>query len=103
LRGRVPIFVAIAFAVGVAPGVGADADNGQRLAQRWCASCHVVAPDQREASSDAPPFTSIARMPDFNAQKIAFFLLDPHPKMPPTALSRRDAEDLAAYIARLGR
>ena len=91
------------FAAGVTPGLAADADNGGRLAQRWCASCHVVAPDQREASADAPPFATIAKMPGFDAQKVAFFLLEPHPKMPTMALSRRDAEDITAYMGRLAR
>jgi hypothetical protein len=31
----------------------------------------------------------------------AFFLLDPHPKMPNLALSRREADDIAAYIGSL--
>jgi len=103
MRLRVAILAVHMLAAGATPGLTADADNGQRLAQRWCASCHIVAPDQREASADAPPFASIARMPDFNAQKVAFFLLEPHPKMPSMALSRRDSEDIAAYIAKLGR
>jgi mono/diheme cytochrome c family protein len=81
----------------------ADAAKGKVLAQRWCASCHIVAPDQQQASADAPPFAGIARAPGFSAQRVAFFLLDPHPKMPQMALSRRDAEDIAAYIAALGR
>jgi hypothetical protein len=33
--------------------------------------------------------------------KIAFFLLELHPKMPDMGLSRREAADLAAYIATL--
>jgi mono/diheme cytochrome c family protein len=90
-------------AFGIVPAVAADADNGERLAQRWCASCHVVAPTQRQASADAPPFATIAHMPGFNAEKLAFFLLGPHPKMPDMSLSRIEAEDLAAYVARLGR
>ena len=49
-----------------------------------------------------PSFASVARRPDFDAAKLAFFLLDPHPKMPNMALTRREAEDIAAYIARLG-
>jgi mono/diheme cytochrome c family protein len=81
----------------------ADSANGQRLAERWCASCHVVSAGQRQASADVAPFASIAKIPDFNAQKLAYFLLAPHPKMPDMALSRREAEDMAAYIAALGR
>ena len=80
---------------------------GRRRRQRSTAGAALVRllpccrPDQREASADAPPFASIAKTPGFDAQKIAFFLLEPHPKMPPMALSRRDAEDLAAYMVRL--
>jgi hypothetical protein len=40
-------------------------------------------------------------MPDFDAAKLAFFLMDPHPKMPNMSLSRTEAADLAAYIGSL--
>jgi mono/diheme cytochrome c family protein len=79
----------------------ADPKNGERLAQRWCAACHLVAADQRQASADVPPFATIARRPGFNVEKLANFLLEPHPKMPPMALSRREATDIAEYIAGL--
>jgi mono/diheme cytochrome c family protein len=79
----------------------ADASNGEVLAKRWCATCHVVASDQRGPAGDAPPFASVAKRPDFDAHKLAFFLLNPHPKMPDMGLSRREAEDLSAYIATL--
>jgi len=59
-------------------------------------------PTQRRAATDqAPPFATIAKIPDFDAGKIALFLLDPHPKMPNMALSRSEAADIAAYIATL--
>lgn len=95
--------VAIASAAGAAPVMGADADNGGRLAQRWCAACHVVSPAQTQASADAPPFATIARKPGFSAAQLTYFLLDPHPKMPNMALTRTEAADLAAYIATLGK
>ena len=82
-------------------GLAADADNGERLAQRWCASCHVIAAGQRGATGEAPPFATIASKPDFDAARLALFLLEPHPKMPNMGLSRADASDLAAYIAKL--
>jgi mono/diheme cytochrome c family protein len=91
--------IAIVAAIFVAPTArAADADNGERLAQRWCASCHIVAPDQRAANADAPPFETIAKMSGFTPEKLAFFLLEPHPRMPDMALARREAQDLAAYI-----
>ena len=79
----------------------ADAEHGERLARRWCASCHVVSSDQRSSVIEAPPFATIARKPDFDGAKLAQFLLDPHPKMPNMNLSRAEAADLAAYIAGL--
>jgi mono/diheme cytochrome c family protein len=84
------------------PGLAADADNGARLAARWCEACHVIRPIQHRASTDAaPPFATIAARPDFDAGKIAMFLLDPHPKMPDMSLTRAEAADLAAYIGSL--
>jgi mono/diheme cytochrome c family protein len=80
---------------------GADAQNGMRIAQRWCASCHIIGPGQRSGSDRVPPFAEIARIPNFDASKIALFLLDPHPKMPDMSLTRDEAADLAAYIASL--
>ena len=66
-----------------------------------CAPCHVVAPNQRGTTGEAPPFATIARRTDFSAARIALFLLDPHPKMPDMGLTRSEAADLAAYIASL--
>ena len=79
----------------------ADAANGKALAQRWCASCHIVSSDQREGSPDTPPFSHIGGRPDFNAGPLALFLLEPHPKMPSMSLTRVEAADIAAYIATL--
>jgi mono/diheme cytochrome c family protein len=85
-------------------GVGAmaaDADHGGDLARRWCAACHLVEGSQRRASADVLSFAEIARKSDFTPEKVAYFLLDPHPKMPNFPLSRSEAADLAAYIGSL--
>jgi len=92
----------VAAVLAITPAYAADPDNGERLAQRWCAACHVVSATQRQTTTDqAPPFATIAKIPGFDAAKIALFLLDPHPKMPDMGLSRTEAADLAAYIATL--
>jgi hypothetical protein len=59
-----------------------------------------VVADQRQASADVPPFSVLARMPNFSPEKVAFFLLEPHPKMPNLALSRREADDILALRGR---
>jgi mono/diheme cytochrome c family protein len=85
----------------LSPAKAADANRGTELAKRWCASCHVVDEGQRQASTDVPPFSAIAKRSDFSPDKLAFFLLDPHPKMPNFPLSRNEASDIAAYIGSL--
>jgi mono/diheme cytochrome c family protein len=85
------------------PGMAADADNGRRIAQRWCQACHVVTAGPRASTDGAPSFASVAARPDFDAAKIALFLLDPHPKMPSMSLTRTEAGDLASYIGSLAR
>jgi mono/diheme cytochrome c family protein len=84
-------------------GIAADISHGRQLARRWCISCHVVVSTQRQATTEAPPFATIARKPDFDANRVALFLLNPHPKMPNMSLTRVEAADLAAYIGSLAR
>lgn len=77
----------------------ADAGHGEVMAKRWCASCHIVSSEQKTGSTQAPPFSAIAKTPGFDAAKVAFYLLSPHPQMADIGLTRNDAADLAAYIA----
>jgi mono/diheme cytochrome c family protein len=79
----------------------ADAANGKRVAERWCASCHVVTSSQQRGNTQAPPFSEVAKKPHLDAPMIALFLLLPHPKMPDMNLTRYEAGDIAAYIASL--
>jgi mono/diheme cytochrome c family protein len=91
----------LGFAGPAATAADADANHGADLAQRWCATCHLVDGSQKQASADVPTFVMIARKPNFTPEKVAFFLLDPHPKMPNFPLSRSEAADIAAYIGSL--
>jgi mono/diheme cytochrome c family protein len=91
---------AIAFgALAIAPANAVDVDNGKRLAERWCVSCHVINTSQKSATTEAPPFSAIAGKSNLDAGGLALFLLHPHPKMPDMGLSRDAASDLAAFIA----
>ena len=101
-RARVAICGLFALAVSAAlPGAAAaaDAGNGALLAKRWCASCHIVAADQKTGNTQTPPFSAIAKTPGLDAAKLAYFLLLPHPKMPDMNLTRGEAADLAAFVA----
>jgi len=78
-----------------------DPKNGRILAERWCATCHLVAPDQKQASADVPPFATIAKMSDEDLAGLMGMLSAPHPAMPTLDLSRQEVADLAAYIRSL--
>ncbi|MBR0774424.1 cytochrome c [Bradyrhizobium diazoefficiens] len=99
--GRIWLLLAVIPVFGISSAFAADADHGADLAKRWCASCHLVTSSQTQASADVPSFASIARRPGFSPERLAFFLLDPHPKMPNFPLSRNEATDIAAYIGSL--
>jgi mono/diheme cytochrome c family protein len=101
------VTVSSAIAIGVfaedaiRSALGADASNGERLAELWCSSCHVVTINQRQANADAPPFEEIAKRPTFTERGLATFLLDPHAKMPNMNLTRLEADEIAAYMGTL--
>lgn len=82
--------------------LAADADNGKRLAEMRCVTCHIVSPSERRVVTDAPPFEAIARKFASNPDMLAFSIIDPHPRMNVT-LTRREAQDIAAYINTLAK
>ena len=96
---RTGYFVILVATFAATSTLAANPDQGETLVKRWCAGCHLVATDQKGATTEAPTFASVAKRSDFDAAKIAFFLLDPHPKMPNMQLSRDEAANIAAYIA----
>ena len=104
MHRSIPALLSLIFIAALADAAAAaDAVKGQNLAKRWCASCHIVASDQQKGGAEAPPFSAIANKPGFDETKLAFFLLNPHPKMPDMNLSRSEAADLAAYIGSQGK
>ena len=82
-------------------GAAGDAASGKALATTWCASCHLVAPEQRTATTEAPPFESVAQRSQEEIAALAAFLADPHPPMPQMSLTRQEIRDLLAYIGSL--
>ena len=86
----------------VSVACAADADNGKRLAEAQCVPCHAVFPVHPRDVAQAPPFEVIARKFALTPEMLAFAILDPHPRMH-VLLTRREAEDLAAYINTLAK
>jgi mono/diheme cytochrome c family protein len=97
-----PWGLAVLAIMATGPVLAADADNGKGQAQQRCSPCHIVEPNQRQELADSPPFETIARKFGNAPEQIAFAILAPHPRMNVT-LSRREAQDIAAYIGTLAK
>lgn len=91
-------FCALALA-NPAAAAPADPAQGEIIARRWCAPCHIVAADQKQASADVPSFFDIAKRKTDG--DLTSFLTDPHPKMPNLSLSRQEIGDITAYVRSL--
>jgi mono/diheme cytochrome c family protein len=85
---------------GVATSPAQDLENGQRLSERWCIECHAIGTPTAKPSK-VIPFAAIAEKPGITSEMIASFLLMPHATMPNMPLSRKDAQDLAAFIMKM--
>ena len=103
LAPTVKLGLGAVISLGYGTAGAADIAHGKQIANLWCAACHIVAPDQKRGADNVPAFATIAKKPGFAADKIAKFLMDPHPKMPNMLLSRSEAKDLGAYIASLAK
>jgi len=101
MKNLIPALVSTVVLLAPVGARAADAENGKRLAERWCATCHIVSPVQQRGTTQTPPFSEIAKKDHMDAQMLALFLLLPHPKMPDMSLTRSEAADLAAYIVTL--
>lgn len=98
---RMRLAAAAAFSIlAAAPAFAVDLQHGLTISKRWCASCHVVTTDQKEASADVPTFMDIARR---RTQKkpLADFLTEPHGMMPNLSLTQAEIADIVAYIRSL--
>ena len=96
----------LACAIVFVPSLAAaqDAQQGREIAQRWCSSCHVVERTATAASADGlPSFPTIAARPDMSADRLRAAMNPQHSRMPDLALSKRQQDDLIAYIHSLRR
>jgi cytochrome c len=84
----------------IAPGRAGDAENGKALATRWCGNCHQVG--TRMPVQDAvPPLREVAAQPYATKQWLTTWLTNPHPPMPKLDLTRREIDDLVAFLLTL--
>jgi mono/diheme cytochrome c family protein len=103
LFSRIMMVAALLTLVGSSALAGGQPEEGKVIAERWCAACHQVSPEQTTASADVPSFMTIAEMRATPSALAALegFLADPHPLMPDMSLTRQEIRDLVAYIGSL--
>ncbi len=79
-----------------------DVERGHQLAQRWCSGCHTVDKSPGAARADGiPTFPAVAAMAGISSDRLRAAMNPTHGRMPDLALSKRDQDDLAAYILSL--
>ncbi len=105
VRRGVMTLAALVLAVpALAQGLPGDPVQGRAVAERWCASCHVVSPRPVGPVGDgATPFQSIADRPATTALSLRAFLSSPHGRMPDLNLTQTEMDDLISYILSLRR
>jgi mono/diheme cytochrome c family protein len=91
------LVVALGLLGGLADTFAQDVKNGQRLSERLCAACHAIGAAPTRFNRE-PSFAAIAARQDVSSDMVTSFLLLPHATMPNTQLSRKDAQDIAAFI-----
>jgi mono/diheme cytochrome c family protein len=99
LTGAVPAMTLAAALCAAAPAFAADSANGKRLAEHWCAACHVVDGNTPRTMQQGPPSFRVVAHGKQTKGQLRAFLTHPHGGMPDLALSRREIADLLAYIA----
>lgn len=79
-----------------------DVSNGNILARKLCATCHLIGePADGPMPSDVPSFSSIANRRGQSADHLSTWLTRPHPPMPNLNLTRIEIRDLTGYILSL--
>lgn len=100
MMNQCPRLLYLSVAIALFTGSGAvaqNAENGQRLSERWCSQCHAIGPVPGKFKG-VPSFASIANREIVTPEMIASFLRMPHATMPNFPLSRKDAQDISAFI-----
>jgi mono/diheme cytochrome c family protein len=74
-----------------------DVAAGRQLVLRSCSSCHDTG-TTATATDGAPPLSFIAKDNKQRPAWIRGWLMDPHPPMPGIMLSRKQVDDIIAYL-----
>ena len=97
------LFIAL-LALMPAETLAQDLQQGEVLAIRWCANCHIVEARAEAGRADGiPSFPAIAAWDKTTARSLKASMTAKHGQMPNFSLTNTEEADLAAYILSLRR
>jgi len=79
----------------------ASVSEGRQIAQKTCATCHVIIANGPASWTDAPSFESIANRPGITQRWLADFVQKPHMHMLMDQYTPAQANAVALYILSL--
>jgi mono/diheme cytochrome c family protein len=85
---------------GYGAAVPGNPEAGRALVTNSCAACHALY-GTTAATDGAPPLSFLAKDNKANPRWVRGWLMDPHPPMPGIMLSRKQIDDVIAYLASL--
>lgn len=87
-----------------APARAAAAERGFAVAEKWCAECHRIRPEQQDVEQPemrAPAFADIAARPEVDAGYLARLMEVQHLPMTTYRLDSEERGDVVAYVLSL--
>jgi len=101
IRGLSGLILAAFLQPAMAQELG-DARAGLAYASQVCAECHAVRVDQTSSpNSRAPRFEAVANTRGMSEMALRVWFQSPHPSMPNLMISKKDGDDVIAYILSL--
>jgi mono/diheme cytochrome c family protein len=92
----------VAVTIGHTARAAGNALRGEKIAERWCAACHIVGPGLVRLSKDFPAsFQEISDTPGMGELALKVFFQTPHKQMPNFSIAGGVRDDLIAYITGL--
>jgi cytochrome c len=101
--GRLSIAVALLYSAAMTSTVAQDANQGGRLAEKYCARCHAIGTTGDSPHPSAPPFREIAAKGNVDdlQEALAEGITVGHPDMPEFELPPEQVASFLAYLKSL--
>ena len=97
LRNLVLVTAVLTSSIPALAAPAGDAGAGRQLVLQSCSSCHAAGVTAT-VTDGAPPLSFIAKDNKQRPAWIRGWLMDPHPPMPGIMLSRKQVDDIIAYL-----